>query len=103
VKTAIFRLLQNYARVNLVRPVDAPHMWHAAMENKSCELTVLGEHYRGLGRIDNHCIQIIAAARCMKPVKWMVRLFEAAEAALDPIALLVGGGVMRDDDLASSI
>jgi hypothetical protein len=30
-------------------------------------------------------------------------VFEAAEAALDPIALLVGGGVMRDDDLASSI
>jgi Caspase domain len=47
-KTAIFRVLQNYARVNLVRPVGAPHMWHAAMESKSCELTVLGEHYRRL-------------------------------------------------------
>ena len=47
-KKAIFKVLQNYARVNLVRPVDAPHMWHAAMESKSCELTVLGEHYRRL-------------------------------------------------------
>jgi hypothetical protein len=23
-------------------------MWHAAMQRKSCELTVLGEHYRKL-------------------------------------------------------
>lgn len=47
-KTAIFAVLQNYVKVNLVRPVGAPHMWHAAMQSKSCELTVLGEHYRGL-------------------------------------------------------
>ena len=46
--TAIFRVLQNYVRVNLVRPVDAPHMWHAAMQSKSCELTVLGQHYWNL-------------------------------------------------------
>lgn len=47
-KTAIFSTLQRYAKVNLVRPVGAPHMWHAAMQGKSCELTVLGEHYRNL-------------------------------------------------------
>ncbi len=47
-KTAIFAVLQGYARVNLVRPVGALHMWHAAMQSKSCELTVLGEHYRNL-------------------------------------------------------
>jgi len=47
-KTAIFAILQNYVKVNLVRPVDAPHMWHAAMQSKSCELTVLGQHYRNL-------------------------------------------------------
>jgi hypothetical protein len=47
-KNAVFAVLQNYAKVNLVRPVDAPHMWHAAMQRKSCELTVLGEHYRKL-------------------------------------------------------
>ena len=41
----IFAILQKYARVNLVRPVGAPHMWHAAMQSKSCELTVLGQHY----------------------------------------------------------
>lgn len=43
-----FRILQNYNRVNLLVPVDAPHMWHAAMESKACKLTVLGEHYRRL-------------------------------------------------------
>lgn len=50
----VFKILQNYNRVNLVVPVDAPHMYHAAMESKSCKLTVLGEHYRRLvasGRI----------------------------------------------------
>lgn len=47
-KNAVFRILQNYVKVNLVRPVGAPHMWHAAMQSKGCELTVLGEHYRKL-------------------------------------------------------
>ena len=46
--TAKFAILQKLNRVNLVVPVDAPHMWHAAMESKSCRLTVLGEHYRRL-------------------------------------------------------
>ena len=46
--TATFAVLQRYARINLVRPIGAPHMYHAAMESKSCELTVLGEHYRRL-------------------------------------------------------
>lgn len=45
VNTATFGVLQNYVKVNLVRPLGAPHMWHAAMESKSCELTVLGQHY----------------------------------------------------------
>ena len=52
--TLKFAVLQKYNRVNLVVPVDAPHMWYAAMESKSCKLTVLGEHYRRLvkrGRI----------------------------------------------------
>lgn len=48
VNMAVFAVLQRYARVGLVRPVDAPHMWHAAMESKSCELTVLGQHYWNL-------------------------------------------------------
>ena len=47
-KNAIFAVIQRYVKVGLVRPVGAPHMWHAAMESKSCELTVLGEHYRQL-------------------------------------------------------
>lgn len=44
-KNAQFAVLQELVKVNLVRPVDAPHMWHAAMESKACELTVLGQHY----------------------------------------------------------
>lgn len=46
--TARFAVLQKYNRVNLVVPVDAQHMWHAAMESKHCKLTVFGEHYRRL-------------------------------------------------------
>ncbi|OBJ86612.1 caspase family protein [Mycobacterium asiaticum] len=46
--TAVFEILQKYVKVNLVRPVGAPHMWHAAMESKACELTVLGQHYWSL-------------------------------------------------------
>ena len=45
INTEIFGVLPQYAKVNLVSPVDAPHMWHAAMGWKSCELTVLGRHY----------------------------------------------------------
>jgi hypothetical protein len=46
--TEKFAILQRYNRVNLVVPVGAPHMWHAAMQSKTCKLTVLGEHYRRL-------------------------------------------------------
>lgn len=52
--TRTFAILQRYNRLNLLEPVDAPHMWHAAMQSKPCKLTVLGEHYRRLvekGRI----------------------------------------------------
>lgn len=51
---AIFAVLQQYNRNGLLKPINAPHMWHAAMESKTCKLTVLGEHYRRLvasGRI----------------------------------------------------
>lgn len=54
VNTEKFAILQKYNRVNLVIPVNAPHMWHAAIGSKACKLTVLGEHYRRLvkqGRI----------------------------------------------------
>jgi hypothetical protein len=44
-RTAVFRVLQGYAKVNLLRPVGAPHMWHAAIGSRSCRLTPLGKHY----------------------------------------------------------
>ena len=46
--SAKFKILQAYNRVNLLIPVAAPHMWHAAIRSKTCRLTVLGEHYRRL-------------------------------------------------------
>ncbi|MEK5060523.1 peptidase C14 [Paenibacillus sp. FSL H7-0326] len=46
--TQKFAILQKYNRINLLIPVDAPHMYHAAMESKACKLTVLGEHYWSL-------------------------------------------------------
>lgn len=46
--TKTFAILQKYNRLNLLKPVNAPHMWNAAMESKSCKLTALGEHYRKL-------------------------------------------------------
>lgn len=54
VNTGKFAIFQKYRSVNLLVPVDAPHLWHAAMQSKACKLTVLGEHYRKLveaGRI----------------------------------------------------
>lgn len=44
-KNTVFALLQRLVKVNLVRPKGETHMWHAAMHSKSCELTVLGQHY----------------------------------------------------------
>lgn len=46
--TEKFAVLQKYNRLNLLTPEGAPHMWHAAMESKTCKLTALGEHYRRL-------------------------------------------------------
>jgi hypothetical protein len=46
--TAVFAILQKYNRVNLLVPVGAPHMYHAAIESKSAKLTATGEHYRRL-------------------------------------------------------
>lgn len=41
----IFSELQAMVKASLVMPVDAPHMWHAAMESRSCRLTAMGKQY----------------------------------------------------------
>ncbi|MEK5071669.1 caspase family protein [Sporosarcina sp. FSL K6-1508] len=46
--TKTFAVLQQYNRLNLLVPINADHMWNAAMESKACKLTSLGEHYRRL-------------------------------------------------------
>jgi len=44
-----FALLQKYNRAGLVVPGGgAQHMWNAAMESKTCKLTILGKHYLSL-------------------------------------------------------
>lgn len=44
-KVAIFRDLQALSRVHLVTPVDAPHMYDAAMSSRVCRLTPSGRDY----------------------------------------------------------
>ncbi|MCD1634452.1 caspase family protein [Martelella mediterranea] len=51
-KNAVFAVLQRLVKVNLVRPVGEEHMWHAAWNSKTCQLTALGEHYRRLVEAD---------------------------------------------------
>lgn len=40
-----FKTLQKLHSIGLVNPVGTPHMYFAAMENKSCRLTELGKYY----------------------------------------------------------
>lgn len=50
----IFKGLQACNRLGLVVPVNAEHMYYAAINSTGCKLTALGAHYRnlaGLGRI----------------------------------------------------
>jgi uncharacterized caspase-like protein len=44
-KVKIFDCLQKLNRVHLVVPVDAKHMYDAAMQNKACRLTASGRYY----------------------------------------------------------
>lgn len=41
----VFKDLQKYVSVGLVKPVDEEHMFFAAMKSKSCKLTALGYQY----------------------------------------------------------
>lgn len=42
---SIFKILQEFQGAGLVVPVDAPYMYFAAMDTRSCKLTALGYHY----------------------------------------------------------
>lgn len=48
---AIFKELQLCNRQGLVAPVDADHMYYAAINSKACKLTALGAHYRKLAML----------------------------------------------------
>ena len=45
-KERIFKQLQLCNRHGLVKPVDAEHMYYAAIHSTGCKLTALGAHYR---------------------------------------------------------
>ena len=45
-----FSILQDYCRNGLVRPNGEAHMYFAAMKNKSCSLTALGQFYWQLAK-----------------------------------------------------
>jgi hypothetical protein len=49
--TRIFKELQLCNRHSLIMPVDAEHMYYAAINSKSCKLTALGAHYRKLAEM----------------------------------------------------
>lgn len=44
-KAQVFKDLQKMEGVGLVIPVGEEHMYHAAINSKSCQLTALGRHY----------------------------------------------------------
>ena len=47
----VFKELQLCSRHGLVVPVDADHMYYAAINSTACKLTALGAHYRRLAEI----------------------------------------------------
>lgn len=47
----IFKELQRCNRHGLVVPVDAEHMYYAAINAKGCRLTAIGAHYRSLAKM----------------------------------------------------
>ncbi len=49
--TRVFKELQLCNRHGLVIPVDAEHMYYAAINSKACKLTALGAHYRKLAEV----------------------------------------------------
>ena len=50
--TKIFKELQTCNRHGLVTPVDADHMYYAAIGSTGCRLTSLGAHYRKLAEMN---------------------------------------------------
>lgn len=47
-KVEIFKQLQKCNRHSLIEPVDAEHMYYAALNSTGCRLTALGAYYREL-------------------------------------------------------
>lgn len=50
IKVQVFSKLQKLNRVHLVVPIDAKHMYDAAMQSKGCRLTATGRYYWRLAK-----------------------------------------------------
>lgn len=50
--TRVFKELQLCNRHGLVVPIDAEHMYYAAINSTGCKLTALGAHYRTLAKMN---------------------------------------------------
>jgi hypothetical protein len=48
----VFKELQMCNRHGLIKPVDAEHMYYAAIKSTGCKLTALGAHYRKLAEMN---------------------------------------------------
>jgi len=48
----IFKELQDCNRHGLILPIDAEHMYYAAINSTGCKLTALGAHYRKLANMN---------------------------------------------------
>jgi hypothetical protein len=46
----VFGVLQAFRAAKLIEPIDAEHMYFAAMQRKACRLTPLGKHYWAMVR-----------------------------------------------------
>ena len=46
----VFKQLQKLVSVGIVKPIGTDHMYFAALENKSCALTSLGQYYWNLAK-----------------------------------------------------
>jgi hypothetical protein len=63
--TRVFKELQACNRHGLVTPVDAEHMYYAAINSTGCRLTALGAHYRKL-----------AVFQLLDRIRWMHSLLD---------------------------
>lgn len=56
--TKVFSHFQKMRDARLIQPIDAEHLYYAAMNNKSCKLTPLGKYYWRLAKLKKFGIDV---------------------------------------------